>query len=132
MRKIISPIILAAAALGAATAASAASLPPEERLARMLDGRVAGKPVSCISQYNIRSAEIIDDTAIVYRVGSKLYVNRPRSGASWLDRDDILATRTIGSQLCRVDAVRLIDRASRFPTGFVLLGDFVPYTRVKN
>ena len=129
MRKIIAVLALTAAASGAATAAS---LPPEALLARMLEGRVAGKPVSCISQYNIRSAEIIDGTAIVYRVGSKLYVNRPRSGASWLDRDDILATRTVGSQLCRVDSVRLIDRASRFPTGFVMLGDFVPYTRVRN
>jgi hypothetical protein len=132
MRKIISTLTLAAAVVGGAAAASAASLPPEERLARLLDGRVAGKPVSCISQYGIQSSEIIDDTAIVYRVGGKLYVNRPRSGASWLDRDDILVTRTSSSQLCRIDAVTLIDRNSRFPSGFVSLGEFVPYTRVKN
>jgi hypothetical protein len=132
MRKIISALTFAAIALGAAASASAASPSPEARLARMLDGRVAGKPVSCISQYNIRSTEIIDDTAIIYRVGNKLYVNRPRSGADWLDRDDILVTRTFGSQLCRVDTVKLIDRGSYFPAGFVMLGDFVPYTRVKN
>jgi hypothetical protein len=132
MRKITSAFSLAAAAFGAPTVASAASLPPEARLARMLDGRVAGKPVSCINQRDIRSAEIIDDTAIVYRVGGKLYVNRPRSGASWLDRDDILVTRTSSSQLCRIDAVNLIDRGSRFPSGFVSLGDFVPYSRIKN
>ena len=132
MRKFITSFALAAAALGAVSAASAASLPPEARLARLLDGRVAGKPVNCISQRDIRSAEIIDDTAIVYRVGGKLFVNRPRSGASWLDRDDIMVTNTIGSQLCRVDAVRLIDRASLFPTGFVSLGEFVPYTRPRD
>ncbi|NNM76013.1 hypothetical protein HJG53_03705 [Sphingomonas sp. ID1715] len=132
MRNILKTFTLAAAALGAVSAASAAPLPPEARLARMLDGRVAGKPVSCLNQRSISSTEIIDDTAIVYRVGSKLYVNRPRSGADWLHRDDILVTRTIGSQLCSIDTVRLLDRTSMIPAGFVSLGDFVPYTRPKN
>lgn len=128
MRNLIKTLAL----LVTATAASAASLPPGAKLARLLDGRVAGAPVSCINQRDIRSAEIIDDTAIVYRVGAKLYVNRPRAGADWLDRDDILVTNTIGSQLCRVDMVRLIDRTSLFPSGFVSLGEFVPYSRVKD
>ncbi|HEV2567457.1 hypothetical protein [Sphingomonas sp.] len=131
MRKIISAIASTAAALGAAAAASAAPLPPEERLARLLEGRVAGKPVNCINNINFTSAEIIDGTAIVYRVGSKLYVNRPRSGADSLDQDDIMVSRPFGSQLCSVDVVDLIDRGARFQTGFVMLGEFVPYTRVK-
>ena len=132
MTKLYPALAIAALALGVATAASAAPLSPEARLARMLEGRVAGKPVNCINQRDIRSAEIIDDTAIVYRVGGKIYVNRPRSGASWLDRDDILVTRTFGSQLCRIDAVNLIDRGSLFPAGFVSLGEFVPYTKPKD
>lgn len=120
----------AAFALTAVSAAAgAASLTPQERLDKLLDGRVAGKPVSCINLRNIQSTEIVDDTAIVYRVGSKLYVNRPQGGAYQLDRDDILVTKTSGSQLCRVDMVRLVDRASMIPMGFVSLGDFVPYTK---
>lgn len=111
------------------TAAGAASLSPEARLDKLLDGRVAGKPVSCINLRNIQSTEIIDDTAIVYRVGRKLYVNRPQGGAYQLDRDDILVTKTLGSQLCRVDMVRLLDRTSLIPSGFVSLGEFVPYTK---
>ena len=124
-------ILTAAAALLAAGSASAA-VAPEARLDKLLEGRVAGQPVSCINQRDIRSAQIIDRTAIVYRVGGKLYVNRPRAGASTLDRDDILVTRSFGtSQLCRIDTVQLIDRVALFPTGFVSLGEFVPYTRVK-
>ena len=130
MRNILKTLLVAGVAIAAGTASAAPQ--PEERLARMLEGRVAGNPVSCINQRDIRSSEIIDGTAIVYRVGSKLYVNRPRSGASSLDRDHILVTRSFGtSQLCRIDTVRLVDRTAMFATGFVSLGEFVPYTRLK-
>ena len=104
---------------------------PDVQLQKMLVGRVAGKPVNCISLSGSNSSEIIDGKAIVYRVGSRLYVNEPRSGAQSLHRDDIFVTRTIGSQLCSIDTVRLIDRGSRFPRGFVSLGQFVPYSKIK-
>lgn len=120
---------LVLAACGALSVA--ASLPPEARLDRMLQGRVAGKPVDCINLRDISSSQIIDRTAIVYQVGSKLYVNRPRIGASSLDRDDILVTHTSLPQLCSVDTVKLIDRAGMFPRGFVGLGEFVPYAKAK-
>ena len=104
---------------------------PDVQLQKMLVGRVAGKPVNCISLSGSNSSEIIDGKAIVYRVGSRLYVNEPRSGAQSLHRDDLLVTHTFGSQLCSIDTVRLIDRGSRFPRGFVSLGQFVPYSKIK-
>jgi hypothetical protein len=125
-------IIAAALCAVAAPALSASSATPrgEARLAKALEGRVAGKPVNCLSLHDIRSSEIIDGTAIVYRTGAnKLYVNRPSIGRESLDDDDILVTRTYGSQLCSIDTVRLLDRTSRFYSGFVGLGEFVPYTR---
>lgn len=121
-------ISAAIAAIALSAAAGAASLAPDARLAKMLDGRVAGKPVDCINLRDIQSSQIIDKTAIVYRIGKRLYVNRP-SGAYQLDSDDILVTKTIGSQLCQIDSVRLVDRTSHFPSGFVTLGEFVPYTK---
>jgi hypothetical protein len=101
----------------------------EQELARVLKDRVPGRPVNCINLRAINSTRIIAGTAIVYDAGRTLYVNRPRSGADSLDRDDILLTRTTGNQLCSIDTVRLIDRTSRFPSGFVALDRFVPYTR---
>lgn len=101
----------------------------EAELARTLSGRVAGKPVNCISLTRSRSSRIIDRTAIIYEDGRTVYVNRPRSGASLLDDNSILVTRTSGSQLCRLDTVRLVDRFSRVPRGFVILDQFVPFTR---
>ena len=104
---------------------------PDVQLQKALEGRVAGKPVNCISLSSTNSSRIIDGKAIIYQVGGRLYVNEPRSGAASLRDDDILVTRTFSSQLCSVDMVRLIDRGSRFPRGFVSLGQFVPYTKVK-
>ena len=74
---------------------------------------------------------MIDKTAIVYRAGDTLWVNRPRSGADQLNDDDILVTKTSSSQLCSIDVVQLHDRMSHMYSGFVSLGEFVPYRRVK-
>jgi hypothetical protein len=133
--RILSSILLGAALIGVATAAPAAprdNSKAEAKLAKALEGRVAGKPVSCISMHNITSSQIYDGTAITYQIGRTLYVNRPRMGESSLDDDDILVTKTWGSQLCSLDTVKLIDRGSHFQTGFVGLGEFVPYVKAKN
>lgn len=116
---------------GAAMAGEKTNPKGEAELAKMLEGREAGKPVKCLPSHAMDSSTIIEGTAIVYRNGSRLYVNRPRAGADRLDDDDILLTKIHGSQLCNVDKVDLIDRGSRMWNGFVLLGDFVPYTRVR-
>ena len=127
------PMIFAAAALAAipATVSARERLAPEEQLAKLLEGRVAGEPQNCIPLSMARSSQVIDKTAIVYRVGSTLWVNRPEGGASSLDNDDILVTKLSGSQLCSIDAVQLHDRSSHMYSGFVSLGKFVPYRRVK-
>jgi hypothetical protein len=129
--------VIASLLIGAALAAtSAVAATPQQtakaqaKLEKALEGRVAGKPVNCISLSSIQSTQIIDGTAILYRTsGNRLYVNRPAIGASSLDDDDILVTRTSMSQLCNVDVVHLIDRTGFFQHGFVGLGEFVPYTK---
>ena len=83
-------LLIGAALLGASAAALAAdrdNSKNEAKLTAALAGRVAGKPVDCISLRDIRSSQIIDDTAIVYDTGGgRLFVNRPRIGAESLDR----------------------------------------------
>ncbi|WP_066659394.1 MULTISPECIES: hypothetical protein [unclassified Sphingomonas] len=133
MRIAFAAAALAALALpGAATADEKPYPKGEAELAKMLEGRVAGKPVKCVSSSSLGQSTVIDKTAIVYRVGSKLYVNRPRGGADQLSDDEILVTKIHGSQLCNVDKIDLVDRTSRMWSGFVVLGDFVPYTKVKD
>lgn len=133
MRKTIAAVLAAATVLSLSVAADARPrLSPEAKLAKMLDGRVAGTPQDCIYLPTIRGSRIIDNTAIVYDAGRTLWVNRPRSGASSLDDDDILVTNLYGSgsQLCSIDIVQLHDRTSHFYSGFVGLGEFVPYRKV--
>jgi len=104
---------------------------PEEKLAKALEGRVAGEPVNCIYLPRVNNTRIYDKTAIVYETGNTIWVNRPESGASSLDDNDIMVTTPWGSQLCNVDIVRMIDRTAGFWRGSVGLGQFVPYTKLK-
>lgn len=106
------------------------TLTGEQELAKLLEGRVAGKPVDCINLTTARSSQIIDHTAIVFDSGSVIYVNRPKDASS-LDSDKILVTKTWGSQLCSIDVVHLRDRSTFMWSGFAALERFVPYTKVK-
>jgi hypothetical protein len=133
MRKTIAAVLATATALSLSVAVDAKPrVSGEEKLARLLEGRVAGEPTDCIYLPRVRSSRIISDTAIVYDAGSVLYVNRPRGGANGLDDDDVMVTEFHGggSSLCSIDVVRLHDRSTLFYNGFVSLGDFVPYRKV--
>ena len=126
---LIGSILLAAAPAQAERAPRATG---EEKLARVLEGRVAGEPVDCVNMRQIRSTRIIDGTAIVYEAsGGKLYVNRPESGAESLNDWDVMVTNTHSNRLCDIDVVRLVNRHGGFNTGLVFLGRFVPYTKPK-
>lgn len=101
----------------------------EMRLAKMLEGRTAGTGKSCITVDPNAQMTVLDGTAIVYRIGSTVYVNttaRPRD----IDSDDVLVIRRMGSQLCRTDIVTTIDRMGGFFSGTLFLTDFVPYKKV--
>jgi hypothetical protein len=129
MRK-LALVLAAGAALVAGPALQAKErLTGEQQLAKLLEGRVAGEPVSCIPLYQTSDSRIIDKTAIVYDQGRTIYVNRPRYPES-LDSDDIMVTELHSSQLCRLDTVKLHDRSQFFFNGFVGLEDFVPYRKV--
>jgi hypothetical protein len=128
MRKVL-PVIAAGLALATGAAAGATTPDPEAQLARALAGRVAGPPVDCVDLHAVHSTQIIPHTAIVYDSGSVIYVNRPRSGGDQLNRWDTMVTRLNSTQLCSVDTVRMVDPNSRFMTGIVFLGEFVPYRR---
>ena len=131
MHKTIAAVLAAATVLSLSVSAEARpKIAPEVKLAKILDGRVAGEPQDCIFMPTIRGSRIVDKTAIVYDAGRTLWVNRPRSGAESLDDDDILVTNLHGSSLCSIDIVSLHDRYGHFYSGFVGLGEFVPYRKV--
>ena len=99
----------------------------EKRLAKMLEGRVAGKPESCITMLGSRSLTRINDTALVYKSGNTVWVNYTKTPDAIDNRDYMVIRKFSGSQLCRTDNITLRDRSSNMFSGVIFLDDFVPY-----
>lgn len=123
-----SVLALAGATADAATRAEKNAAKNEAKLAKMLEGRTAGEPVSCIPAFKGSRLEVIQGIAMVYEEGGVVYVSRPTQPDS-LRSDDILVIDRYGGQLCHTDIVRTIDRMGGYFTGVVFLGKFVPYRK---
>lgn len=123
--------ILAGLALAATPALVSAETPAERgeaRLAKMIEGRTAGEPVSCIPALRSNRLTVIDHVGLVYDAGDTIYVARASNPRS-LGRNDIVVIDRFGSQLCKQDIVRTVDRYQHYTTGAVFLEDFIPYTK---
>ena len=103
-------------------------------LAKALNGKVAGEPVNCISDFNATNLIRVSDDILLYRVSGRLvYQNRLRSSCPGLARDsDIIVSEQFGSQKCRGDLLKLVDRTSGIQGPVCSLGEFVPYRKEKN
>jgi len=119
--------ILILSALLLATGSAQAAQPS---LDKVLAGRTAGKPTSCIQQNFIDSSDTFDG-AILYRMKSGPdYLNRPDQ-CSQLRPGRGLVSRTPTTSICRGDIIQVVDFASHFNYGACGLGDFIPYPRVR-
>ena len=122
-------LIVAASTLAVAGSSAQASRPTgEQTLARLLAGRVAGKPVRCVPAFNGRDLRVIDRVGVVYDAGRTIYVARARDPDSLRD-DDVLISHRFGSDYCRDDQMHTVERYSGALKSVVFLDDFVPYTR---
>ena len=129
-RSILSRFALAAAA-GLMLVAPAAAQDRDERVelafAELIEDRVAGEPQTCINT-GVRSnrLRVVENVGLVYERGDTLWVARARNARN-LGPWDVPVIERYGSQLCRTDVIRTIDRASGIFTGVLFLDDFVPY-----
>jgi hypothetical protein len=96
-------------------------------LDKALEGKVAGKPQSCISLTQRADLQIISDDLLLYKAGRTVYLNRVNGSCSGLSFGRTLVTNVWGSQLCRGDIARVADLQAGMITGSCALGDFVPY-----
>lgn len=130
MRRYLATLSVIASAAGLVAAPlEAARMSGEERLASLIEGRTAGEPRNCIFTPGSANLTVIDKTAIVYKAGGKVWVNRT-ANPEQIDDDDILVIRKFsGSSLCRQDIITLADRTTGMFTGVLFLGDFVPYEK---
>jgi hypothetical protein len=126
--------MIAAASIAGVAAAAPAQTPDaptlSPKVAEALAGRTAGKPQSCVRLRDVQSTQIVDETAIIYRMSSKRWlVNFPEGGCPSLRPDRVLVTVTPSTNLCRGDIARVIDPPTPIEYGSCGLGTFVPYTR---
>ncbi len=131
-------LVLTAAAIGALAApvASQAEDPVaptsgEAKLAKMLEGRVAGEPERCIRTFGSKSLTQIDDTALVYKDGDTVWVNYTRSPESIDDGDYLVIKKFDATSLCRTDQITTYSRTGNFFSGVIFLDDFVPYRKAE-
>ena len=133
--KPIYSIALAGVLMGGIAAAAVSEGPTERaraRAARILEGRMALEPVSCVTQRLLRGNQTIDESGAILFGGptdTTVYVNRPPAGCPSLDNGRILVTRTTSSQLCRGDIAVVRDPSGGPEVGSCGLGDFTPYRR---
>lgn len=94
-----------------------------------LAGRVPGPPRHCVMLNQIDSLRVseTDRHTLIYGNLRTIWANN--LGQCRFGNDDILITEPTGSQLCRGDIVRSVDRVGHIPGPTCVLGDFVPYTR---
>jgi hypothetical protein len=123
----IRPLLVLAIATCVAAPAYAYKDDPAAELAKLTNGRIAGNPQRCIDLPQVYNTQVIDKTTIAYRIGSTYYVNKLRSGAEALNSNDVMVTKTFGSQLCEMDTVDMVDRYGGGRRGFAILGPFIPY-----
>ena len=100
----------------------------EARLAKLLEGRTAGEPVSCIPEFQSSKVEVIEGVAFVYGVGKTIYVAKPDQPDS-MQWDDVMVVKRNAGQLCNTDIVHTVDRMTGFMTGVVFLSKFTPYRK---
>ena len=96
-----------------------------------LAGRTVGAAQRCISiepSSGMRVAEG-DRHTLLNGSGRLIYSNSlgPQCSFGW---NDILVFEPLGTQYCRGDIIRSVDRSSGIPGPSCVLGDFVPHTRI--
>ena len=131
MRRVI---MLAALALAGCTGNAALQASRQAEAQRDLDdalkGRVAGKPQDCLfSPSSVNGPQIVDQATILYRDGKRVWRNDLTAACPSLDQDDILVVEMHGSQICKNDLFRPVDRGSQIPGAYCRFGQFTPYTK---
>jgi hypothetical protein len=105
----------------------------QEQYQRLIQGKVAGKPISCLPSYRANDTIVIDEQTVAFRVagGSEVYIVHMLGGCTNLGRSDyVMLTKQVGpSGLCRGDIAQIVDPINRITVGSCTFGDFIPYTR---
>jgi hypothetical protein len=129
-------LLLATAALGACTMSSDAAVDStaaaadEASLEEALAGRTAGPAQHCVRQRDVRNSRSAGGGTILFDgPGDIVYANRTGSSCPRIQPWHALRHRTINTQLCAGELIRVFDPQSGIEFGGCSLGEFVPWRR---
>lgn len=127
MMRLTSPLFVVA--LVSAPAVCADTIEDQAELARATQGRLAGKPVDCITRSRTDDFSTSGET-MIFRPGSKVtYLNRLSPGCDKPKLRSTLVFRSTSGRLCRGEIVQSVDPQTGVTWGSCTVGQFVPYTR---
>jgi hypothetical protein len=99
-------------------------------LAEAVAGRTAGPPRSCVRLQDVRNTRSAGrDTILFDGPGGVVYVNRTRSSCPDIRPWHAIRHRTVGTNLCANELIRVFDPNSGIEYGGCSLGEFVPWRR---
>jgi hypothetical protein len=128
---------IAILSLTAALAACAAPEPyhpspkTQQQLGLLLNGKVAGKPISCLPNYQANDMQVIDGRNVAFKLGSRtVYMMHLSAGCELLGNGGYaLVTKQFGGMgMCQGDIARVFDTTSRFTVGSCGIESITPYT----
>jgi hypothetical protein len=107
--------------------------PSGERAYQMaLVGKVPGRPLSCLPNYNANDMTVIDGRTVAFRVtGRTTYIMHLSEGCEMLGSGTyaLLSKQYGGPGMCRGDIQQVVDTLNHTSVGSCVVADIVPYTR---
>jgi len=99
----------------------------------LIAGKVPGRPLSCLPNYNSNNMTVIDGRNIAFSVGMRtVYLVRLTAGCDLLSGGGpyALLSRQFGGQgTCRGDIQQVVDTLNRSNVGSCTVAEIIPYTR---
>jgi hypothetical protein len=103
----------------------------QEQLQKLITGKVAQAPVSCLPSYNAGDMIVIDENVIAFRSGSnRVYIahmSGPCSNLGGAGNYALLTKSVGGLGLCKGDIAQVVDTMSHVTVGSCSFGEIVPY-----
>lgn len=133
MKRIAIALLLGAAAGSCTTGPEQPprrSMEGEQSLSRLLAGKSAGQPISCMQHYHSADMTTIDGRTVVFHSPGTAYLVQLSPGCDELGRGGyaLLTTEHGGTGLCTGDIARVLDTTTRFTAGSCGIDRIVPYS----
>jgi hypothetical protein len=102
----------------------------EVLLAEALAGRTAGGPVNCVRSQDVRNTRSAGGGRVLFDgPGNVVYVNQTSGSCPAIRPWHAIRHRTVGTNICSGELIRVFDPQSGVEYGGCSLGAFVPWRR---